>query len=200
MSPPAIKSVTLHGVFIQIFDVGVLLAGGSGVGKSELALELLARGHRLIADDAAEFIESGSEGKPRIEGRCPPLLRGFLEVRGLGILNIERMFGSAALLERCPLDLILRLLLPTEVTEMPDRVFGQRRTRAVLDVGVPEIALPIRLGHNLAALAEAACRDQQLKRSGYDAAADFVARQRRAIDEYADSIKLDGAQRMKRPE
>ena len=170
---------TLHGVFIRIFDLGVLLAGGSGVGKSELALELLARGHRLIADDAAEFVAAGDG---RIEGRCPPLLSGFLEVRGLGILNIERMFGATSLLPSCPLDLILRLLLPSEVTEMPDRVFGQRNTRAVLGVGITEIALPIRLGHNLAALAEAASRDQQLKRAGYDAAADFVARQRLAIE------------------
>jgi serine kinase of HPr protein (carbohydrate metabolism regulator) len=176
--------LTLHGVFIQIFDVGVLLVGGSGVGKSELALELLARGHRLIADDAAEFI-AADDG--RIHGRCPPLLRGFLEVRGLGILNIERMYGDAAVLDGCPLDLMLRLMPPSEVADMSDRVYGQRKTRALLGAGIPEIALPIRVGHNLAALAEAACRDQQLKRSGYDAAADFVARQSRAIDANAAS-------------
>jgi len=175
----AAAPLTLHGVFIQIFDVGVLLAGASGVGKSELALELLARGHRLIADDAAEFVDAGAG---RVEGRCPPLLSGFLEVRGLGILNVERMFGTASLLPNCPLDLILRLLLPAELSEMPDRVYGQRNTRAVLGVDVAEIALPIRLGHNLAALAEAASRDQQLKRLGYDAAADFVERQMRAIE------------------
>ncbi|MDB5969588.1 MAG: hypothetical protein JWQ90_2038 [Hydrocarboniphaga sp.] len=185
-SPDAATPLTMHGVFIQIFDVGVLIAGGSGVGKSELALELLARGHRLIADDAAEFVDADNG---RVQGRCPPLLRGFLEVRGLGILNIERMFGASALLASCPLDLILRLLLPTEVTEMPDRVYGQRNTRSVLGAGIPEIALPIRLGHNLAALAEAACRDQQLKRGGYDAAADFVERQMRAIEANATSVE-----------
>lgn len=185
--------LTLHGVFIQIFDVGVLLVGGSGVGKSELALELLARGHRLIADDAAEFV-SASDG--RIHGRCPPLLRGFLEVRGLGILNIERMFGAAAVVEGCPLDLMLRLIAPSEATEMPDRVYGQRNTRSLLGAGIAEIALPIRVGHNLAALAEAACRDQQLKRGGYDAAADFVARQTRAIAA-ADATK-EASQPMKR--
>lgn len=178
----AAAAQTLHGVFIQIFDVGVLLAGGSGVGKSELALELLARGHRLIADDAAEFVAAGPG---QIEGRCPPLLSGFLEVRGLGILNVGRMFGDAALLTSCPLDLVLRLMLPAEVGDTPDRVFGQRGTCTVLGVDIAEIALPIRLGHNLAALAEAASRDQRLKRAGYDAAADFVARQRRAIEQSA---------------
>lgn len=175
----AAAPLTLHGVFIQIFDVGVLLAGASGVGKSELALELLARGHRLVADDAAEFL---GRDQGRVHGRCPPLISGFLEVRGLGILSIERMFGAAALLAGCPLDLILRLLPPTEVGDMADRVYGQRNTRLVCGIGVPEIALPIRVGHNLAALAEAACRDLQLKRGGYDGAADFVARQMRAIE------------------
>lgn len=177
MTSPSMPPLTLHGVFLQIFDLGVLLAGGSGVGKSELALELLSRGHRLIADDAAEFSLEGE----RVVGRCPPLLRGFLEVRGLGVLNIERMFGPAALIDRCPLDLILRLQLPAEIEEMPDRVFGQRKVCSLLACEIPEISLPIRLGHNLAALIEAASRDQSLKRVGYDAAADFVERQRRAI-------------------
>lgn len=171
-------SVTLHGVFIQIFDLGVLLAGSSGVGKSELALELLSRGHRLVADDAAEF---ALDEQGRLIGRCPALLEGFLEVRGLGVLNIGRMFGTETLLHSCPLDLVLRLL-PPEISGVPDRVYGQRNARTLFGVEVPEIALPIRVGHNLAALAEAACRDQKLKRSGYDAAEDFTRRQHRAIE------------------
>lgn len=178
MSAGATHSVTLHGVFIQIFDLGVLLAGGSGVGKSELALELLSRGHRLIADDAAEF---ALDEYGRLIGHCPALLEDFLEVRGLGVLNIERMFGPEALLRSCPLDLVLKLL-PPDISGVPDRVFGQRNTRLLFGVEVSEIALPIRVGHNLAALAEAACRDQKLKRSGYDAAEDFIRRQRRAIE------------------
>ena len=178
MSAGSATSVTLHGVFIQIFDLGVLLAGSSGVGKSELALELLSRGHRLIADDASEFAldEQGC-----LIGSCPALIEGFLEVRGLGVLNIERMFGPEALLRSCSLDLVLRLL-PPDIHGVPDRVFGQRNTRLLFGVDVPEIALPIRVGHNLAALAEAACRDQKLKRSGYDAAEDFIRRQHRAIE------------------
>ncbi len=178
MDSPQLPPLTLHGVFIQIFDLGVLLAGGSGVGKSELALELLTRGHRLIADDATEFSADGE----RVTGHCPPLLQGFLEVRGLGILNVGRMFGPGALLEACPLDLILRLHLPADNRPLPDRIYGQRQVCGLLGRQIPEIGLPIRLGHNLAALAEAACRDQTLKRSGYDAAADFVDRQRCAIE------------------
>lgn len=178
MSAGATASVTLHGVFIQIFDLGVLLSGSSGVGKSELALELLSRGHRLVADDATEF---ALDEQGRLIGRCPALLEGFLEVRGLGVLNIGRMFGAETLLRSCPLDLVLRLL-PPEISGVPDRVYGQRNARTLLGVEVPEIALPIRVGHNLAALAEAACRDQKLKRSGYDAAEDFIRRQHRAIE------------------
>ena len=117
----------------------------------------------------------------RLIGGCPALLEGFLEVRGLGVLNIGRMFGAETLLRRCPLDLVLRLL-PPEISGVPDRVYGQRNARTLLGVEVPEIALPIRVGHNLAALAEAACRDQKLKRSGYDAAEDFIRRQHRAIE------------------
>ena len=178
MTPSAPAAQILHGVFLRVFDVGVLLSGESGVGKSELALELLARGHRLIVDDAVQFDPAGENGAAIAIGRCPPLLRGFLEVRGLGVLNIERMFGDAALIERSRLDLVLRLQNAGAVGEAPDRIWGQRRHCRVAGAEVPEIALPIRVGHNLAVLAEAACRDQLLKRGGYDAAADFVERQR----------------------
>ncbi|MGQ0622921.1 MAG: hypothetical protein ACT4QA_23945 [Panacagrimonas sp.] len=172
--------VTLHGVFIEIFGLGVLLAGRSGIGKSELALELLARGHRLIADDAAEF-EQATDG--RVVGRCPALLYGFLEVRGLGVLHVGRMFGEPALRASKSLDLILRLDPAQEYIDPPDRVYGRRTHTAVCGKPVPEISLPVRVGQNLAALAEAACRDQTLKRDGYDAAEDFVARQMQLIEQ-----------------
>lgn len=170
--------VTLHGVFIEIFGLGVLLAGRSGVGKSELALEMLARGHRLIADDAAEF-ELASDG--RIVGRCPPLLYGFLEVRGLGVLHVGRMFGEPALRASKALDLILRLDAASDTADL-DRMHGRRIETLVCGKVIPEILLPVRAGQSLATLAEAACRDQTLKRDGYDAAADFVARQQRLIE------------------
>lgn len=178
MSAPAAGAVTLHGVFVEIFGLGVLLAGPSGVGKSELALEMLARGHRLIADDAAEF-ELAADG--RVVGRCPPLLYGFLEVRGLGVLNVGRMFGESVLRASQALDLILRLDAANETT-YADRLQGRRTQTAVCDKLIPEILLPVRMGRSLATLAEAACRDQTLRRDGYDAAADFMARQRRCIE------------------
>lgn len=178
MSTSGSGPVTLHGVFIEIFGLGVLLAGRSGVGKSELALEMLARGHRLIADDAAEF-ELASDG--RVVGRCPPLLYGFLEVRGLGVLHIGRMFGEPALRASKALDLILRLDAANETSD-PDRLHGRRVETLVCGKAIPEILLPVRAGQSLATLAEAACRDQTLKRDGYDAAEDFVARQLRSIE------------------
>lgn len=172
------ERVTLHGVLIEIFGLGVLLAGRSGVGKSELALEMLARGHRLIADDAAEF-ERAPDG--RVVGRCPPVLYGFLEVRGLGVLHVGRMFGEPALRASKALDLILRLHAPGDYTDPPDRLHGRRTDTRVCGKPIPEISLPVRAGQSLATLAEAACRDQTLKRDGYDAAEDFVSRQMQSI-------------------
>lgn len=178
MSSRTASAVTLHGVFIEIFGLGVLLAGRSGVGKSELALEMLARGHRLIADDAAEF-ELASDG--RVVGRCPPLLYGFLEVRGLGVLHVGRMFGEPALRAAKALDMILRLDAAADTTDL-DRMHGRRIETVVCGKAIPEILLPVRAGQSLATLAEAACRDQTLKRDGYDAAADFIARQQGLIE------------------
>lgn len=172
------RVASLHGVFIQIFGVGVLLAGPAGVGKSELALELLGRGHRLIADDAAEFHLNASK---QLIGVCPALLSGFIEVRGLGVLNARRMFGEDAVAERARLDLIL-FLEPSADAQPLDRLHGRRGQQSVLGVGVPQLRLPVRVGHNLAAVAEAACRDQKLRAGGYDAAEDLIARQMQQIE------------------
>lgn len=169
---------TLHGVFMEILGLGVLITGGSGVGKSELALELLTRGHKLVADDAAEVARAGSS----LVGRCPPLLSGFLEARSLGILNVRRLFGPRSLKRSRRLDLVIELDAPLHSSETGlERLSGQRRLRRILGVEVPEIFLPIRLGHNLAVLVEAACRDMKLRRRGYRADEDLSARQLSAI-------------------
>ena len=174
------NALTLHGVFMQLFGLGVLLTGPSGVGKSELALELLTRGHHLIADDAADFTRD--DGK--VIGRCPPLLRGFLEARSLGILNVHKMFGEACLIEQHPLDLVIRLEVRNEVIHPPhERLEGRRSSCTILGIEFPEISIPIRLGHNLAVLVEAACRDHHLRLEGYRADEDFSARQLQAIRE-----------------
>lgn len=179
MTAPALPpdSVTLHGVFIEVCGEGVLITGQSGLGKSELALELLARGHRLVADDAVEFrIERG-----RLTGRCPPLLEGFLEARSLGVLNIRKLFGARSLRKSAPLDLTIELDAPPQAISGMERLSGHRGSREILGLQVPEISIPIRLGHNLAVLVEAACRDLKLRRNGYRADEDFSRRQLDAI-------------------
>lgn len=172
------RRCTLHGVFMEVFTIGVLLTGDSGTGKSELALELLSRGHRLIADDAPEFTQLTPEN---IEGSCPPVLRDYLEVRGLGILNVRRMFGDSAVKSTKYLRLIIHLHLPGEGELEADRLRGNAGTREVLDLSIPQINLPVMAGRNLAVMAEAAVRDFVLRMRGFDAAAEFVERHGRLM-------------------
>jgi len=172
------QRATLHGVFMEIFTIGVLVTGDSGTGKSELALELLSRGHRLIADDAPEFTQLTPD---TVEGRCPPVLRDNLEVRGLGILNVRRMFGDAAVKSSKYLRLIIHLHLPGERDEQVDRLQGDTEKRQVLDLSIPQINLPVMAGRNLAVMAEAAVRDFMLRMRGFDAAAEFVERHGRLM-------------------
>ena len=152
------------------------VVGASGAGKSELGLELLSRGHKLVADDIIEWHLDGD----RVVGRCPPLLDGFIEVRGLGILNARALYGEAAVIGSAPLDLIIDLGVRSD-GGAEERLHGRRGADVVLGVGVPEISLPRRVGHNLAVLVEAACRDHRLRLSGYRADDDLVERQRRNL-------------------
>ena len=174
------KKTTLHGVFMEIMGVGVLIAGDASIGKSELALELVARGHRLVADDAPEFARLAPD---ILNGRCPPMLEDFLEVRGLGILNIRSMFGDSAIKQNRNLRLIIRLqdMSDAEIRTI-DRLQGSRATRTILGVDVPEITLPVAPGRNLAVLAEAAVRNHLLHLKGRDASAEFIERQTRFMD------------------
>ncbi|HET7797291.1 MAG TPA: hypothetical protein VFK72_05380 [Nevskia sp.] len=167
--------LTAHGVFVEVEGLGVWLSGASGAGKSELGLELVSRGHRLVADDAIEFrIDAGNPAY--LIGRCPPLLDGFIEVRGLGILNLRRLYGDASVLGEHRLDLAIALDARTEPSA-DERLTGRRSTVNVLGIAVPEISLPRRVGHNLAVLVEAACRDHRHRAAGYNACDDLVARQ-----------------------
>jgi HPr kinase/phosphorylase len=173
------ERIILHGVFMEVLGTGVLLIGDPAVGKSELALDLINRGHRLIADDAPEFANTAPEV---LEGSCPALLRDFLEVRGLGILNIRAMFGESAVQQSKQLNLIvnLRTLDAVELAGI-DRLTGTLSARHILGVTIPEVTMPVAPGRNLAILVEAAVRNQILRIRGYDAGVDFTERQARML-------------------
>jgi len=167
--------ITLHGVFMEIYSIGVLVTGESGSGKSELALELITRGHRLVADDAPEFTQIAPDV---LDGTCPDLLQDMLELRGLGVLNIRQMFGDTAVKRNKYLRLIVHLSKPSlepSPTGM-ERLTGDLGTRRVLDLDVPTITLPVMAGRNLAVLTEAATRMHILRSKGVDPAAAFMAR------------------------
>lgn len=166
---------TLHGVYLEVMGLGVFLTGESGIGKSELALELLSRGHRLIADDAVEF----SRTTPTVLiGRCPHLLRDFLEVRGLGILNVRAIFGDTAVRPEKTLRLIVRLeqLTADRMTKI-DRLQAEQATRNILDVDIPEVVLYVAPGRNLAVLVEAATRNHIMRMRGINPLEDLMERQ-----------------------
>ncbi len=173
------QHVTMHGVFMEIFTLGVLITGDPGAGKSELALELLTRGHRLIADDSPEFTQMTPE---IIEGSCPEVLRDCLEVRGLGVLDVRRMFGDAAVKTSKFLRLILHLHSPVG-GERPhqDRLADPSGLIQVLGQDIPRQVLPVLPGRNLAVIAEAAVRNFMLRMKGYDATEQFIKRHGRIL-------------------
>lgn len=172
---------TIHGVYMEVLGAGILITGESSIGKSELALELITRGHRLIADDAPEFTKIGPE---ILDGKSPRLLKDFMEVRGLGVLNVREMYGDNALKEKKHLRLIINMqTLSAEELEKIDRLLGSRHIRTILGVDIPEILLPVAPGRNLAVLVEAAVRNHLLRCNGQDASEELIELQKRAIEE-----------------
>ena len=172
------EKITLHGVFMEVMGTGVLITGESSSGKSELALELLTRGHRLIADDATEFARTAPDA---LNGTCPEMLRDFIEVRGLGILNVRALFGASAIKQSRNLRLIVVLQDMDEATKM-DRLHGSKQIRTIQNVDIPEITLPVAPGRNLAVLLEVAVRNHILNIKGYDASQAFIDRQKRRLE------------------
>jgi len=169
---------TVHGVYMEVMGMGMLLTGESGIGKSELALELLSRNHRLIADDAVEFIRVGPD---ILVGQCPGPLSDYLEVRGLGILDVRTMFGETAVRHKKRLHLIVRMERIDKRQKKIDRLQAQQLTRTILDVEIPEVVLFVGAGRNLAVLVEAAARSYILRMWGIDTLKEFMQRQQALI-------------------
>jgi len=172
-------SVSLHGVFMEVQGFGALIKGDPAIGKSELALELISRGHRLISDDIVDFYRVSPE---RIEGRCPPLLQDFLEVRGLGILNIRALFGDNSVKPTKPLDLIIHLeMADKQAPQLLDRLSSKIQNEQVLGVKIPMVHIPIAAGRNIAVLVEVAIRNHMLLLRGINGTKQFTQRQHREM-------------------
>ena len=178
MTQALAPSTVMHGVFLEVTGLGVLITGDPAVGKSELALELITRGHRLVADDAVEVF---SVSPDTLEGRCPNMLQDFLEVRGLGVLNIRKLFGDTAVKHKKNLKLMIHLT-PVERWHEIDRLDMRAHIREILGVAIPEVQIPVAVGRNLAVLVEVAVRNHILKLRGFSASNELVERQRAAIE------------------
>ena len=170
-------TVNLHGVFMDVLGMGVLITGDSGVGKSELALELISRGHGLVADDVVEMARIAPA---TIDGRCPGMLRDFLEVRGLGLLNIRTIFGETASRRKMRLKLIVHLQKTVAAGDAP-RLPLDAQTQEVLGVPIRKVVIPVAAGRNLGVLLEAAVRNTILQLRGIDSMQDFMDRQQRMM-------------------
>ncbi len=166
------STITLPGVFMNIFGVGTLITGDSGIGKSELALILIDRGHQLISDDVTEF---SSTHEYTIMGQAPSLLKDFLEIPGMGVFNIRALFGPASLLEKQSLNLIIHL---QKVESLQREIEDNETEQPVLDIAIPKMTLPLVSGRYKEVLIETIVRNHLLKLQGYQANSDFVKRHR----------------------
>lgn len=169
---------TVSAGFLKIFDVGTLVLGDSGIGKSESSLELIARGHKFIADDIVEIRRPGKGG---LVGAAPVLSRNFMEIRGLGIINIKAIFGPRAIVRESKIDLIIRLKKWEQGFEV-DRL-GLKAVEAATILGekVPQLAIPVAPGRNIATLIEVACKVHKLRTKGYSAPDEIVRRLDKAL-------------------
>ncbi len=172
------ERTTLHGVFMDILGVGVLITGESGLGKSELGLELISRGHGLVADDAVDL---DRVNQTIIEGRCPDLLQNLLEVRGIGLLDIKAIFGETAVRRKMRLRLIVHLVRLETMERDYERLPSEPLYQNVLDVAIRKAVIPVVAGRNIGVLVEAAVRNTILQLRGIDTYQEFVQRQRAAM-------------------
>ncbi|MFC5530754.1 HPr(Ser) kinase/phosphatase [Cohnella yongneupensis] len=172
-------SATIHGVLVDVYGVGMLITGGSGIGKSETALELVKRGHRLIADDAVEIRQTSDN---QLFGSAPDLIRHLLEIRGLGILNVMTLFGAGAVRNQTNISLVVKLE-NWQQDKQYDRLGLDEETTKIIETDVPLLTVPVRPGRNLAVILEVAAMNYRLKRMGYNAALQFTNKLTEAISD-----------------
>ncbi len=169
---------TVHGVLVEVHGEGMLITGDSGIGKSETALELIKRGHRLIADDAVELLRTSRD---TLEGRSPSIIQYFMELRGIGVINVQDVFGIGAVKPSCPIDLAVSMELWDDHRHY-DRLGIESQTTTFLDVAVPLVTIPVRPGRNLAVILELAAMTNRQRKSGYSAAEELARRVDAQID------------------
>ena len=162
--------VTRHGVLMEIYGEGVLLTGESGIGKSETAVELIKRGHRLIADDAVEIKKVGPAS---LMGSAPPLIRNYIELRGIGIINVATLFGAGAVKDTVGIDLVVDIV-PWDTRQIYDRLGLEDHFYELLGVSLPLNTIPVTPGRNLAVILEVAAMNNRQRRTGYNAAQEFT--------------------------
>jgi HPr kinase/phosphorylase len=177
------ERTTRHGVFLDILGLGVLLTGESGLGKSELGLELISRGHGLVADDAVDIYRVSQTA---LEGRCPELLLNLLEVRGIGLLDIKAIFGETAVRRKMRVKLIVHLVRKETLEREFERLPYEPLYERILDVPVRKAVIAVDAGRNLAVLVEAAVRNTILQLRGIDTYKEFIERHQRALDKGGD--------------
>ena len=162
--------VTRHGVLMDVYGEGIFITGDSGIGKSETAVELLKRGHRLIADDAVEIRRISSA---KLMGSAPELIRNYIELRGIGIINVANLFGMAAIKEETVINLVINIVHWND-HEVYDRLGLKAQYVDILGVNVPSVTVPVTPGRNLAVIMEVAAMNNRQKRLGYNAAIEFT--------------------------
>ena len=179
LSSALASSITRHGVLVEVYGEGLLLLGESGIGKSETAVELLKRGHRLIADDAVEIRRiSGST----LVGTAPDLIRNYIELRGIGIVNVAKLFGMGAVKAENEINLVVNIV-PWDKQSTKDRMGVEEQYMEILGVQIPMNTIPITPGRNLAMILEVAAMNNRQKKMGYNAAVEFTEQINRHFEE-----------------
>ncbi|TQS74804.1 HPr kinase/phosphorylase [Ornithinibacillus gellani] len=178
-------STAIHGVLVDVYGVGVLITGQSGVGKSETALELVKRGHRLVADDSVEIRQ---EDYDTLIGNSPPLIEHLLEIRGVGIINIMTLFGAGSVLSSKKISFIIHLEIWDKMKQY-DRLGLDEDTLKIMDVHIPKATIPVRPGRNLAVIIEVAAMNFRLKKMGVNAAEEFSERLSEMIEQEKEDME-----------